>query len=235
MNCLILFDKDMVDIAHARLAGVRIEHAFERLPTTIGQVLTVGLLNGNLGTGTIAAINPESIDLDISLDKKPPAPSSITLICALPRPKSMRKVVHAAVTLGIKKIILLETWNVDKGYWQTPWLFPDYLYNLSIIALEQAVDTIMPSIELKKKFKPFVEDELPQLIGQSLCFIAHPHSGAICPSDIRESVTLAIGPEGGFNDYELGKFEGLGFARITLGQRQLRVEEAVAAIVGRLL
>jgi RsmE family RNA methyltransferase len=48
-------------------------------------------------------------------------------------------------------------------------------------------------------------------------------------------VTLAIGPEGGFTDYELECLTGSGFESIILGPRILRTEQAVPAFLGRLM
>jgi 16S rRNA (uracil1498-N3)-methyltransferase len=50
----------------------------------------------------------------------------------------------------------------------------------------------------------------------------------------REPVTLAIGPEGGFIDQEIASLEGIGFTPVALGPRILRVETAVASVIGRL-
>jgi len=47
-------------------------------------------------------------------------------------------------------------------------------------------------------------------------------------------VTLAVGPEGGFIDYEIDKLCEAGFQPVTLGSRILRVETAIPAILGRL-
>jgi RsmE family RNA methyltransferase len=46
-------------------------------------------------------------------------------------------------------------------------------------------------------------------------------------------VTLAIGPEGGFIGEEIGAFERAGFLPVSMGERVLRVETAVAALIAR--
>jgi RsmE family RNA methyltransferase len=51
---------------------------------------------------------------------------------------------------------------------------------------------------------------------------------------VRESITLAIGPEGGFIAEEIASLQRVGFEAVTIGPRILRVETAVAAVVGRL-
>ena len=55
------------------------------------------------------------------------------------------------------------------------------------------------------------------------------------PQDLTEAVTLAIGPEGGWTEYETEQFVSRGFAQHSFGQRILRVETAVSALVGRLM
>jgi 16S rRNA (uracil1498-N3)-methyltransferase len=44
-------------------------------------------------------------------------------------------------------------------------------------------------------------------------------------------VVLAIGPEGGWNDFELGLLEARGFQRISLGPRSLRTDTACIAML----
>ena len=65
--------------------------------------------------------------------------------------------------------------------------------------------------------------------------VAHPHAGkAATGVAALQSCTLAIGPEGGFIAEELASLERIGFVPVTLGARVLRVETAVAALIGRL-
>ncbi|HEY8130372.1 MAG TPA: RsmE family RNA methyltransferase, partial [Thermoanaerobaculia bacterium] len=99
---------------------------------------------------------------------------------------------------------------------------------------EQARDTVMPRIELRRFFRPFVEDELPSIATGTLALAAHPMAAAPCPRDVKRPVTLAIGPEGGFIAEEIASLERAGFQAVHLGARILRVETAVVALVGRL-
>ena len=64
--------------------------------------------------------------------------------------------------------------------------------------------------------------------------LAHPGLAQACPRGISDATLLAIGPEGGFVDYEVEKFLELGFEGIHLGERILRVETAVTALLSRL-
>jgi len=102
------------------------------------------------------------------------------------------------------------------------------------LGLEQARDTILPEVFLRPLFKPFAEDELPPLIKDTLSFVAHPGAPEPCPRDVRQPVTLAIGPEGGFIQYEIEKFMSCGFHAVHLGQRILNIEAAVPSLISRL-
>ena len=87
---------------------------------------------------------------------------------------------------------------------------------------------------IEKRFKPFVEDRLPALMAGKRGLVAHPIGGERCPHQLSEAAVLAIGPEGGFIEYEVEKLAEVGMQRIHLGSRILRVETAVTAITSKL-
>ena len=64
--------------------------------------------------------------------------------------------------------------------------------------------------------------------------VAHPDAATECPRRVGRPVTLAVGPEGGFSDFEIETFEKQGFEAVHLGERILRVEAAVPALLSRL-
>jgi RsmE family RNA methyltransferase len=104
----------------------------------------------------------------------------------------------------------------------------------SILGLEQAGDTILPVIRLHKLFKPFVRDQLPAQLKGKFALLANPGAHAEAPRRIQEHVVLAIGPEGGFINREVETFRDIGFTEVSLGSRILRVETALAFLIGRL-
>jgi RsmE family RNA methyltransferase len=235
MNLILLHQKDFIDSNLVRLHGRRFEHACKILKVTIGKRLQVGLIGGKAGSGTVTSIDATALEVKITLDKSPPAPIPITLILAMPRPKVFKRVLQGLTAFGVKEIILLNSWRVDKSYWQSPCLKPEALREQLILGLEQARDTILPNIQLQQRFKPFVEDDLPELAVDSCALVAHPGSSQSCPANLQEKITLAIGPEGGFTPYEVDLLVNAGLKQVHLGARPLRVETAVPALIGRLL
>src|SRR4051812_14729289 len=198
VNLILLFDDDFCEASHVRLTGRRLRHVTEVHRATVGEELVVGVANGHIGHGTITRLDAEALEMDVTLDRDPPAPLPLTLILALPRPKVLNRVIAGAASLGIKRIMLINAWRVEKSYWSSPRLSDENLRAQSILGLEQARDTVLPSIELRRLFRPFVEDELPSLARDTRVLVAHPPARAECPRDVREPITLVIGPEGGF-------------------------------------
>ena len=87
---------------------------------------------------------------------------------------------------------------------------------------------------IEKRFKPFVEDRLPALAADTLGLVGHPGDFPACPRAVERPVTLAIGPEGGWIPYEVEKLQTAGLQPVQLGERILRVETAVTALLARL-
>jgi RsmE family RNA methyltransferase len=136
--------------------------------------------------------------------------------------------------MGVKEIYLINAYRVDKSYWSTPVLSESSIREHLILGLEQAGDTQLPKVHLRKRFKPFVEDELPSLVNNKRALIAHPYNATMCPEPSDEETLIAIGPEGGFIPYEVDLMQQQGVQAIHLGERILRVETAVPVLLSRL-
>lgn len=218
-----------------RIHGQRFLHIRDVLKLSLRDSLRAGELNGAVGQATIVALSTDHLLVTFRAEHPPTTALPLQLILALPRPKMLKRTLLDASSLGVKKIVLINSWKVDKSYWQTPNLKTDLLREKLVLGLEQAQDTMLPEIILAPRFKPFVEDELDLLAGPSQRIIAHPGTSAAMPSGLSEPVTLAIGPEGGWTEYELELLQQHGFVCHHFGKRILRVETALPALIGRLM
>lgn len=234
MNLILLEEPDFLDDGTARLTGPRFVHANQTLGIRPGDTLRVGRIGGRLGAGTVVRLTQDSAVLRVELDQEPPPKLPLTVLLALPRPKRMRRILRAVVELGVAELVVLNAYRVEKSYWLTPVLHPEMLRGYLLEGLEQARDTVLPSVQERRLFKPFVEDELPSLVRGRRGFVAHPGTGRPCPRDLEEPAVLAIGPEGGFLPYEVGKLCEAGLAPIDLGERILTTENALTVAVARL-
>lgn len=234
MNLALLFDNDFIAPDRVRLAGRRRDHLASIIKATPGTTVPVGRVNGLIGEGTLVSLDAEQAELTVSLDCQPPAPLPLTLVLAMPRPKMFRRILQTCATLGIKDLWLINAYKVEKSFWQTPWLAEDAVLENLTLGLEQARDTQLPRVHIRKLFKPFAEDELPGLMAGRRGLVAHPGTTTPCPINLQQPATLCVGPEGGFIPYEVDKLADAGAEPVHLGERILRVETAVPVLVSRL-
>jgi RsmE family RNA methyltransferase len=233
MNTLILENEDFLNENTVKISGRRAKHILEIKKLSIGSTLNAGLINGKLGTAIIKNIDSMNVILEVSLKNKSPAPLPLSLVIALPRPKVLKKILQIAASLGIKKIYLINSWKVEKSYWQTHQLSDENIYKQLLLGLEQSCETVVPEVIIKKQFKPFLEDEIGSVVKNSIALMAHPSEKIFDPEGEKKNIVLAIGPEGGFTEYEFKKFIEVGFKQISLGTRIQRVETVIPLLVGK--
>ncbi len=230
MNCILLA-KNAKSICDPK----QITHIKEILKSKVGDSLTIGEIGGNIGKATIAQINSNEVLLkDIILGKKPPAKLDVTVVLALPRPKVLRRLIMDMTSLGINRLIIVNSYRSQKSYWQSPLL--ERIDEFVFEGLQQAIDTVPPVIEFKKYFKPFVEDEFPALLGDAV--IAHPYASQSWKSYLDTNTMpkiLCIGAEGGWIEYEVDLLCLHGCKAVSLGERILRTESVVNVLLGQWL
>jgi RsmE family RNA methyltransferase len=234
MNLILLTPQDCLQTNTAILTGRRLQHVSAVHQAQVGQTLRVGMMNGLIGEAEITRLDERELHLQFNLTQPPPAKLPLTVLLALPRPKMLKRILQTVATMGVERLVLMNSYRVEKSFWDSPFLQPEAIQHELILGLEQARDTILPEVILEKRFKPFVEDRLPSLSANTLGLVAHPIAEQSCPRAVNQPVTLAIGCEGGFIPYEIDLLAQQGFIPVELGARILRVETAVTALIARL-
>jgi RsmE family RNA methyltransferase len=233
---LLLFDAGERDSqGRVRITGDRLAWLRDVVGAEAGSRIAVGEIGGSRGAGTVIDIDDEHALLAVSLGEPPPARAPLVLVLALPRPKMLRRMLRATAEFGIEKLILLNSERVEKSFWQSALLAPPSLRGYLLAGAAQARDTQLPLVELRRRFRPFAEDELPALCRGREALIAHPGPFRCCPGELRRPSLLMLGPEAGFSDFELRLARAAGCDPVSLGPRTLRAETALIAALGRLL
>ena len=234
MNLLLLHPAE-ISAGCALIAGRRAEHIRSVHRAVRGDRLRAGIIDGSIGSAEVLEDNGETIRLSYHPgDQIPPTALPLKLVIALPRPKMVNRLLQAVAAMGVKQLVFINSWRVEKSYWNSPQLSDENIREQLLLGLEQGVDTVLPEVTLEPRFKPFVEDRLSDFCADSLRLVAHPSDTAPCPVALQQPATLAIGPEGGVIDYEIELLQTQGFTAVTLGARILRVETAVVALISRL-
>lgn len=213
---------------------MQIAHVKTILKAGVGDTLKIGKLGGCIGSGRIVQSEPQGYYLaEVVLDEPPPAKLGITLVLALPRPKVLRRLIMDMTALGVDRLVLVNSVRTDKSYWGSPLLarLDEFVQE----GLQQGVDTIAPDIVFAKRFKPFVQDELPTYCTNQKAVVLHPYADMPLLSIDERPQVVIIGAEGGFVPYEIELLASVGVQSVTLGRRILRTESAVNAVLGRWL
>ncbi len=238
----ILFETSEITNDLAVFSGVRASHVMTVLHGEVGQILKTGEVDGRIGTSEIVAIENRGVDdwtisarVNHQTDSLQPW---IDLILAPPRPRVMKRLLPQLATMGVGRIVLVGAKKVEKDFWGATLLKPEIYRPLLIDGLMQAGTSILPTIEIRRNFRAFLEDELETLFPETERLVAHPGAkdGRVdtpCRAE-RRRLLLAIGPEGGWTDDEVLRLEAKGFSRYSLGERILRTDTATIALLSRL-
>lgn len=241
MNLLLLTQSDLQSDGCYRVDDSRHLHIRGLLKLRSGDQLSVGVLNGPRGIGRILSTDDLATIIELGPMTLSPAPSvAIDLLCAVPRPKIMRKVLYVAGMFGVRSLHFMRANRTEKSYLDSP-IFRDGHFEQYLVAgLSQGEWTRMPEVTVHPLFRPFVEDQLPSLpgFGEAPKLLADlgnwPMIGHFLTGQSVTQVVLAIGPEGGWVDFERDLLGRAGFLSFSLGKANLRVEFALAAALGQL-
>jgi RsmE family RNA methyltransferase len=236
MNLIILQPNELAADGCVMLSDERGKHIRKVLKAKVGQQIRVGLLNGPFGTGTIESVDSLKVEMRCAFELKNPEEPRVDLILAMPRPKVMKRMWAQLAALGVGRIVLLRAEKVERFYFDSHVLDPEFYNKHLIEGLQQARCTHLPEVLIRPLFKPFVEDELDGLFPDHLKLLADPHGGNRLDDFFKgsiktERVVLAIGPEGGWTPYELDHLQKHGFELFGMGNRILRTDTATIGLI----
>ena len=238
---IILADSDEITDRHVRLIDYRAEHIVKVLRSKVGDTIRFGVIDGGKGKAEIVGLDskfPFSVDLEIKVSESQVRVAPIDLILALPRPIMLKRILSQVTALGVGTIHLVNANRVEKSFWEASLVAENGFRPYLLHGLEQAIDTRMPRIQLYRRFKPFIEDYFPAI--KNICgahILAHPGGLSTLQENVDGQtgrVVLAVGPEGGWVDYEVQKFRQQGFIDCSMGERILKVDTAVTALHSRI-
>jgi 16S rRNA (uracil1498-N3)-methyltransferase len=235
MNLLLLEPREVAGGGDVALSDIRAAHLLKVLRVTPGQTVRVGLVDGPLGIGEVRSAGEDGVALHCTFETAVPPRPPVDLLLALPRPKVMRRLWPQLAALGVGHIMLTNAARVERNYFDAHVLAPDRYRPLLIEGLQQARDTRLPRVTIHRRFKVLVEDELDSVFADGVRLVADPAAEAspmeIVRSRREDRALLAIGPEGGWNDFERGLLAAHGFRSVSLGPRTLRTDTACIALV----
>jgi RsmE family RNA methyltransferase len=172
------------------------------------------------------------VRLRCRFDDSLPEPPRIDVVLAMPRPKILKRLWPQLSAIGVGRIFIVNASKVEGNYFATHWLEPEFYRPLLLEGLEQCVHTFVPEVGVRRRLKPFLEDEAGTLFRDYLRIAGDPHGAPV--SGIKSGghrAVIAVGPEGGWSEYEAAMLGGCGFAMMSAGSRILRSDTACIALI----
>lgn len=180
---------------------------------------------------TISVIHEIANDVEIKED--------VTLLFALSKGDKNDLVIQKATELGVKKIALINTERTVVKYEQKDIAKKLERFNkIMKEASEQSHRLIVPEL-----LGIFDLKNLPKSVFSDFNYVAYEKDAALTEEAFKglkkgRSVTVLIGPEGGFSPNEIEHLTNQGFMRTSLGKRILRAETAAIyalSVIGYIL
>ena len=246
MNLLLLYSAELVGNV-ARLEGARAHWVYETFRLSVGDTIVCGELNKRIGTVVIREASRTLVIGDVSFEREAPERIVGELIVGLSRPQTIKKVLHFAASIGIKRLRLVRCERSEKSYLDSHLLRAADLNTELDLGLCQAVDTMRPEVIIHHTLDGCLRDfqagefrDAPvKWVGALSTTNESTAVTSLLPNELpvyaaQPPFAVAIGPEQGFSPQEIARLqESAHFTCVRLGARQLRVEFALAALVGR--
>lgn len=167
-------------------------------------------------------------------------PSSLPpldIICAIARPKTVKKVLITAGMMGVRHLHFVRACRTEKSYLTSKWLRPEACKPLLHEGMAISRLELEPNVIVHPLFRPFVEDELALLYGSDCQkFVCDTGKAATFNHLMKPDMPfacIAIGPEADWEPFELELLHKAGFVSVSLGPWILRVEHAMTAAIAQ--
>ena len=183
---------------------------------------------GNSCLGVISSLNKSQLELEIIelFDKTLRSGIKISLGQSLIKSDPLNFIIQKATELGVASFYPLIT---DRSVIKLK-MTKNRALKWSLIArgaCEQCGENWLPIIESPMKLDKWAEVE-----KSKIKIVLYPHAtNKISDLDYKDSVSLAIGPEGDFTEYEVDSLVEKGFIPVTIGRRILRAETAAISAI----
>lgn len=216
---------------HATIEGEDVKHIYKVLRIEAGEKVVINNLEGKEFLGQVEEVNKKEVIIKIlePMETNNESPLNIYLFQGLPKAAKMDLIVQKGTELGTKEIIPVVTERVDvklKGEFKKL----DRLQRIALEACKQSKRTMIPKVNEPIEFNEMIE----KIKNMDLVVVPYENATGygirnmmkeVNPLNIK-NIAIVIGPEGGFEKFEIEDLRDKGAHIVTLGPRILRTETA---------
>jgi len=224
------------------LTGERAAAVLASRPLKVGDSIRVGEENGWTADGLVEELHQASLVLSLSQWRSGIISPPTSVILAIPRPQILKQALRSCGMFGVERVMLVRAQECDKSYFQSTVLREENLSQHLRDGMEQSTVTRTPQVSQHLRFRPFLEDDLENLLpAGSLRLLPDPRGvehlaqqALPCGISLDRPVVVAIGPEAGWSDFERELFVSRGFELFNVGAPILRVDVALIALLAQI-
>ena len=255
---IFLFEKE--EVSEDGIASIeredKVKHIIKILKYKEGSTLRAGIVGVGKGIGTITKMEKQKIELKIEINEvEVEKKSNIVLVIAIPRPSMVSKILQAAATMGVDRILFISSARIEQNYFMSM-VTQEKEYRKDLIkGAEQGVTTRLPVVSFHQRpFSKFITEKLSTFYEQiddekALKLVAELrepknllyHVDQVAkkrgPSfSLDEQVfVVAVGPEGGWISEEVEQMKANGWLGFHMGEPVMRTETAFVAVCAQIL
>ena len=229
-------EKEQLSENTALITGEEAQHISRVLRMKKGDEVTLCDGEGNFYEARLTDFNEKSVEAEIlSMRRAETEPRvKLSIFQGVPKNPKLETIVQKLTEIGATAVVPMDTQRavakLDKS------AKVERLRKIAREAAKQSKRGIIPTVSDTMSFK----DAIKEAAKADLMIIAYEeeHETSLksaLQGKTPESVSVLIGPEGGFEKEEVEKAVALGAVSVTLGKRILRTETAPIAISSAIL
>jgi len=221
---------DEVSGNHAALTGAHAEHLVRVLRARMGQEFDIA--TGSLvRRGRVTSLADHRIDFELGEEVPAASTADITLLLAVFKFDRMEWAIEKCTELGVSRIVPVIARRTDAHLASAAIKRVERWRRIALQAAEQSRRSIPPEMAAPIRLKD--ASDLPGGLrivlaeGKQETLLREVLASHSCAGE----TLLAIGPEGGWTEEELGLFRKAGWTSASLGPTILRAETAAIAAI----
>lgn len=228
--------KDMIKENEAVITGEEAKHISRVLRMKKGDNVTLCDGEGNFYEAVLTAFSENSVTAEILSERiaETEPKTKITLYQGIPKNPKLETIVQKATEIGALRIVPMATKRavakIEKGN------KIDRLRKIALEASKQSKRGVVPEVCEPVTFSEAVKEASKA----ELSIIPYEEETekslkSVLSGKTPATVSVMIGPEGGFDESEIKLAKDMGIISVTLGKRILRTETAGLAVMSAVL
>jgi 16S rRNA (uracil1498-N3)-methyltransferase len=210
------------------LAGPEAHHLLHVMRAAVGDEVTLFDGRGGEYEAKVIALRRSELELEVGPRREVDRELARRIVVGVALPKGDRQkwLVEKLTELGAARLVPLVT---HRGTVKLHDRGEEKLERAVIEASKQCGRNVLMEVSPPTSLEEFLAT------AEGLRLVAHPGGEPISATgELADTITIAIGPEGGFTDEEVAAADEHGWRRVSLGPAILRIETAALAMVARL-